>query len=398
MSGKSLVKHLWVISVALLVALWPVTGLAAPALRPNPAWQTSAKPPISAGAAVLLDWRTGQVLYERNAYAKKDPASTTKVLTAILALEKGKLSDQVKVSKRAAYTPGSAMYIKPGQVYSLHDLLYGLLLRSGNDAAVAIAEHLAGSVEAFAREMNMKAKEIGATGTHFVNPHGLTDARHFTTAYDLALITRHALQNDTFRSIVAKGETPLTFENLNKSVVLYNTNRLLRMMPDADGVKTGTTAAAGPCLVASATRGDQKLVAVLLNAGRRWNDAARLLEWGFGNFQLDYLGRAGDLVTEAQVAEGKIEKLPLALSGDLVVVTPRHGKVKPRLDLQVQEAVEAPVKQGQVLGRASAVDGDQTRAEVMLVASRDVGRRTWLDNLIRGLSPLLRWMQGEQMM
>lgn len=380
-------------TVMLLTALqWPAYAGSAPLLGPNPGWKVAAKPHISAGAAVLLDWETGRVLYEKNAYLPRDPASTTKVLTALIALERAKLTDQIKVSRRAAYTPGSSMYIKPGEVYSLHDLLHGLLLRSGNDAAVAIAEHVAGSVEDFAQLMNAKSKELGATASQWANPHGLTDARHRSTAYDLAVITQAALRNETFRNIVSLRSTELTFEYLHRDVVLHNTNRLLHQMEGADGVKTGTTAAAGACLIASATRDEHKLVAVVLHAGNRWSEAARILEWGFGNFRLTQLGRAGEVVSEAPVRRGRFEAVPLALAGDLVAVVPKSGGTLPKLELQVEEGAMAPLKKGQALGRATLIEDGKVLAETTLVAAQDLPKATLFDYIHRGLRPFLRWI------
>lgn len=375
-----------------LITVIPNQAHAAEPLKPDPAWKITSRPGVSAGAAILMDWETGRILWERNAFLPRDPASTTKVLTALIALEKAKLDDQVKVSRRAAYTPGSSMYIKPGDVYSLHDLLHGLLLRSGNDAAAAIAEHVSGSVEEFAKLMTRRAKELGALNSQFANPHGLTHANHRSTAYDLAVITRHALQNETFRSIVALRERPLTFEYLNRDVVLHNTNRLLRMMPDADGVKTGTTAAAGACLIASATREQQKLLSVVLHAGNRWRDSHSLLEWGFQNFALAHVGRTGEVVREIPVKGGKSLTVPLALSGDLTTVVPRSQAQAPAPLLEVQELVQAPVKKGQPLGRAKLTEGGQVTGEVLLVAAADVPKATLLDYILRGLKPLVRWV------
>ncbi len=175
---------------------------------------------VEAGAAVLMDSVTGKVLYEKNAYTQMGMASTTKIMTAILAIEKGNLQDVVTVSSNAAGLEGTSMYLALGEKVKLEDLLYGLMLPSGNDAAVAIAEHISGSVEAFAEQMNEKAKEIGANQTHFTNPHGLYDPQHYTTAYDLALISRYAMQNPVFEEIVATGTKAVTWEGHDEKKVV----------------------------------------------------------------------------------------------------------------------------------------------------------------------------------
>jgi D-alanyl-D-alanine carboxypeptidase (penicillin-binding protein 5/6) len=393
------------VAAALWLGLSPVVagGVAAAGAVPvtacpGPAWPAEGAPGVSAWNAILMDWHTGEVLYVKNACNRRDPASTTKVLTAIIALERGTLSDQVTVSRRAAFTPGSSMYLGQGQVHSLHDLLHGLLLRSGNDAATAIAEHIAGSVEAFAGLMNAKASEIGARNSHFVNPHGLTHAQHFSTAYDLAVIARYALQNDTFRQIVGLREAPLTYESMNRDVVLHNTNRLLWRMDGVDGVKTGTTSAAGACLIASATRDEQKLISVVLHDGNRWSDSARLLEWGFTRYQLAVLGREGEVLLSRQVAGGKPEMMPIALGDDVALVAPRVGAAIPGMEVEVQRRIVAPVKKGQTVGQVTVREHGRLKAQVPLVAAQDVARRNLLDNIIRGLKPLIRWMTESDML
>lgn len=386
--------------LAMMFAFWvgllPAVALAAPVPPTTPAPKVANRPNVSAGAAVVMDWRTGLVLYDKGAHLRRDPASTTKVMTALLALEKGKLDDQVKVSRKAAYTPGSSMYIKPGEVYSLHDLLHGLLLRSGNDAAVAIAEHIAGSVPEFAKLMTQRAHELGAKNTTFKNPHGLTEQGHVTTAYDLALITRQALQNEVFRTIVSMPHMSLTYEYLHRDVILHNTNRLLHMVQGVDGVKTGTTAAAGACLVASATRDGQKLITVVLRAGNRWNESAKLLEWGFQNFQLAYMGREGEVMLTAPVKAGKLETVPVRLSRDLPLVTSRQPGPQPKVEVQLQPVIEAPIREGQVLGRAIARYDGQV-AEADLVAAQTVERATIFDYIKRGLRPLSEWLSGVEL-
>ncbi|HLN62842.1 MAG TPA: D-alanyl-D-alanine carboxypeptidase, partial [Symbiobacteriaceae bacterium] len=212
---------------------------------------------------------------------------------------------------------------------------------------------------------------------------------------DLAVITRHALRNETFRTIVSTRMAPLSFEALGRDVVLHNTNRLLSGFPGADGVKTGTTAAAGACLIASATRDEHKLIAVVLHSGNRWNESARLLEWGFANFRLATLAGRGEVVVEKPVRAGKSLTVPLAVAGDLTTVLPRSQQELPGLDLHVQEGITAPLKKGQPLGRAAIKEGDRVLSEAMLVAATDVPKATWLDYLYRALTPLLRWVSDD---
>jgi len=381
----------WTAALLVLAAVLAGSAVTAGAAGERPAlreWPVPKAPAVSAGAAVVMDWQTGEVLYEKDAFRRRDPASTTKVLTALIALERGDLNAPVKVSRRAAYTPGSSMYIKPGEVYSLHDLLYGLLLRSGNDAATAIAEHIAGSVEEFAKLMNARAKEIGALNSHFVNPHGLTEPDHYTTAYDLALITREALKNPIFAEIVSMPQATLTYENLHRDVVLHNTNRLLHMLPGADGVKTGTTAAAGNCLIASATRDEHKLIAVVLHAGDRWSDSARLLEWGFANFRMTYLGRKGEVLLRAPVRSGMPGQVPLALGSDLFVLHAKGDGPTPHLEVEYTPRLQAPIRKGEVLGKAIAKHGGETKGEALLYAAADVRKRTIWESILQGVQSL----------
>ncbi|MBP2661300.1 MAG: Serine-type D-Ala-D-Ala carboxypeptidase [Firmicutes bacterium] len=247
----------------------------------------SSPPKIEAQAAILIDAKTGQILFEKNSHIRNAPASTTKVLTAIIAIESGRLDEEVKVSARAANTAGSSMHLSTGQLISMRELVIGLLLRSGNDAAVAIAEHLAGSVENFVMLMNDKAQSLDAANSHFVNPHGLTAVNHYSTAFDLAWIARYALTNPTFSMIVNTKETNIEWldrKGKEHDQSLKNTNKLLWLLEEADGVKTGTTNQAGPCLISSATRGNQKLIAVVLHDHSRWYDSMQLLKYGFDAF------------------------------------------------------------------------------------------------------------------
>ncbi len=241
---------------------------------------------LSAASALLMDGDTGAILFARNHRERRPPASTTKIMTALLILEEGRLNDKVVITERATAVGGTGLGLKRGQRITLRDLLWAILLKSANDAALAAAEYVGGTEERFVARMNSKARSLGMEGTHFTNPHGLDNPEHFSTAYDLALLARQAQRNPTFARMVQTREVRLEIETGRKGRVvkrrlLRTHNRLLGQFFGADGVKTGYTERAGRCLVASATRGEHQLIAVLLNDSYRWTEAAVLLEYGF---------------------------------------------------------------------------------------------------------------------
>lgn len=237
-----------------------------------------ARPGLSANNAALIDQETGELLFEKNAHEKQSVASITKVMTAIIAIESGKLDEVSATSRRAIYTEGSSIYLEQGEKMTVEDLVYGLMLRSGNDAAVAISEQIGGSVEGFVYLMNEKAEWIGMQNTHFDNPHGLESPTHYSTAYDMALLLRYAMENKTFQKI--SGTKMHKAENRTYS--WKNKNRLLtEKYKYCTGGKTGFTKKAGRTLLTSAKKGDKALVAVTLNAPDDWNDHIQMFEWGF---------------------------------------------------------------------------------------------------------------------
>jgi serine-type D-Ala-D-Ala carboxypeptidase (penicillin-binding protein 5/6) len=243
---------------------------------------------IHAAAAILVDARTGEALFSRNPDEPRPPASVTKILTALVILEHGRMTDTVEVSREAAQTGGHRLGLRTGQRVSLQDLLVAVLIRSANDAAVAAAEHVGGTLNRFVTLMNATAGAIGMHHSHFANPHGLDEPYHYTTARDMAALTRVALAHPTFAELVRAREVPVVVWKparrgyLPQTLLVRSHNRLLGQLDGADGVKTGYTGGAGRCLVASASRGSQRMIAVLLNDPRRWTDAATLLEYGFG--------------------------------------------------------------------------------------------------------------------
>ncbi|MBH0229640.1 D-alanyl-D-alanine carboxypeptidase family protein [Halobacillus yeomjeoni] len=256
--------------------------------------QVGANPGISVSAAhaVLMDAASGRVLYEKEAYHSTLIASTTKIMTAIIAIESGKLDEKAKVSRRAVYTEGSSIYLTEKEKIPLKDLVYGLMLRSGNDSAVAIAEHVGGSVEGFTQLMNEKAAWLGMNDSHFENPHGLDGETHYSSAYDLALLMAYSMKNKTFREVTGAEK----YRSENRDYAWGNKNKLLtRYYEPTNGGKTGFTKKAGRTLVSSAEKGGMELIAVTLNAPDDWNDHMQMYEWGFKNFESVKLQSEGTL-------------------------------------------------------------------------------------------------------
>lgn len=337
-------------------------------------------PSITADAFILMDAGSGRVLYGKAIHERRAPASTTKIMTAVLALELGDLEELVAVSPEAAYTPGSGAGLRPGERYPLRDLLEGLLLPSGNDAAVAIAQHLAGSVEAFSALMNEKAYWLGLRDTHFVNPHGLHHPRHVTSVYDLALLTRYALKLPEFQDLVKKVQAPMEGYDARgqpQCQVVFNTNRLLQDRPWVTGVKTGTTSAAGLCLVSSAEKEGGRLIAVVLHSDDRWSDSLRLLEWGFETFRWRTFGRAGEAVARLPVAGGRPSWVPAVLAADLTLALAPEEESSIRQVLILPSRLEAPLAAGLVIGRAEIWAGERRLFSVPVKADASAEKNPW---------------------
>lgn len=261
-------------------------------------------PDVSAEAAALIDVASGRILYAKNGSKKMRIASLTKTMTAIVAIESGRLQDVVTVPKEAVGVDGSSIYLKQGEKLTLEELLYGLMLRSGNDAAVAVAHHVGGSVPGFVYLMNEKAALIGMTHTNFTNPHGLDDSNmHYSTAEDMAKLSAYALHNPVFRQIVSTKVKSISWEGEKWDRRLQNKNKLLHLYNGADGVKTGYTKLAKRCLASSATRDGRQLAAITLNAPDDWNDSMKLLDWGFEHFAVSRVVTKGQTVQVSFAAE-----------------------------------------------------------------------------------------------
>ena len=254
---------------------------------------------LSAEKAILLDAVTGRVIFEKNADQQSLIASTTKIMTALVVCEQCNVLDRMRIPKEAVGIEGSSMYLQEGEILTLQELLYGLMLRSGNDAAVALAIYCGGTVEGFAELMNDKARILGMKNSHFVNPNGLDAPGHYATAADLAVLAAYAMENPIFRQTVSTKSVTIGQR------VLTNHNKLLWRIEGADGVKTGYTKAAGRILVSSATRQGRRLIAVTINAPDDWNDHGVLLEEGFSRYGVKRVVSAGDPVGTVEIAGGQ---------------------------------------------------------------------------------------------
>jgi D-alanyl-D-alanine carboxypeptidase len=327
----------------------------------------SSAPDLSAQSAILMDMESGRVLYEKNADEERLIASITKIMTALVALESTpNLDEVVTIQREYTLTEGSSMYLKVGEEVTIRDLLYGLLLSSGNDAALAIAGVCAGDTETFVDWMNQRAESLGMTHTHFANPNGLNDDAHYSTARDMATLTREALQNPTFAEIVSTKSITLGERSLT------NHNKMLWQYEGAIGVKTGYTQMAGRTLVSAAARDGQTLIVVTLNDPDDWADHAALLDWGFEQYPRTLLCREEKVVAQAAVMDGTSELVPLETVQNVWYPLGEDDVVRAKWTLP--ETVLAPVRKGAIAGELTFYLGDQVIGRSYLAFSGDVAQ------------------------
>jgi len=306
---------------------------------------------VSAKSAIVMEPVTGQVIFEKEADQRLSMASTTKIMTALLALESGKSSETFEMTKDMVMVEGTSLGLMEGDQITLYDLVCGLMLESGNDAANAAAFAVAGSVEEFALLMNRRAREIGMKDTNFVTPSGLDDEEHYTTARDMALLAAVAIKNDQFREICSSKSLTVQFGNPPRPRKIYNHNRLLRSYEGAIGVKTGFTKKSGRCLVSAAERDGITLVAVTLNAGSDWNDHKAMLDYGFSKTEKITLDTDIDPEIRVKVIGGAKDAVNITASEALdipMVNGSENSKIKRHVYLSAFEY--APVRKGQTLG------------------------------------------------
>lgn len=325
-----------------------------------------AAPGVSAASAVLMDGGTGRVLWEKDGHTRRLIASTTKLMTALVALESGHgLEEVVTVAPQWTGAEGSSLYLRPGEEITLEELLYGLLLRSGNDAALAIAGHCGGTVEQFVRRMNRKAQALNMTDTHFANPNGLDAEGHYSSAYDMALLARACLENETLAKIAATKSITLgarTFTNHNKLLWRYES---------CIGLKTGYTERAGRTLVSAARREGMTLICVTLNAPSDWADHAALFDWGFAHYEARALSQAREPAGRLPVSGGLAPVCPVETGRDVTAALAPGEKLERVWELS-KSALTAPVSRGEQVGEAVYYVNSKELARVPLMAGESI--------------------------
>lgn len=370
----------------LLAALLSAPSWAAAKPIPNP-------PEMKASSLFLVDYDSGRVLAERNADDPVEPASITKLMTAYLvdkAIADGdlKLDDMVTISEKAWRMQGSKMFVEVGKQVSVDDLLKGLIIQSGNDASVALAEHIAGSESAFAGYMNHQAKLLGMTNTNFVNATGWPDENHYSSARDIAILTA-AIIREFPESYSYYKEREYTFNKIRQ----FNRNRLLWRDDSVDGVKTGHTEAAGFCLVASAERDDMRLISVVLGTDSdkaRTQSSQSLLNYGFRFFETHRLYRASEVLKTTRVWYGAQEQVSLGVGKDIFITIPRGRYRDLDATMEIDAEVSAPIKRGSQLGRVSVKLDDEVILAEDIVAMQDIAEGGLIDKALDGIKLMFR--------
>lgn len=356
---------------------------------------------ISGEGAILIDEETGQILYEKNAHKQLYPASTTKIMTGILAIELGDLNEKVTITDEIIEgLDGTHIALEPGEELTLNDLVHALLIGSANDAAVAIAIHISGSVEKFVDLMNQKAEKIGASNTHFENPNGLPDDNHVTTAYDLALISKYAMKNRTFKDIVKNYYYIIPATNKkDESRYLQSSNRLLYSQKKIDlngetipikydgvyGIKSGYTTVAQQCLAASAKKGNTKLISIVLKSEGRniYIDTHKLLNYGFNNFEKNSLTFKNEFMGNVRIKNGINKFITSVTEDDFYVYIPKGSSSRIKSDISLPSSLEAPISKGQTLGKIEYFLDGNSLGHVNIVSAEDVEAMPFYEQIIK---------------
>lgn len=355
------------------------------------------EPVTNSRKCIIYDRTSKTVLYGKNENVKGAMASTTKIMTATVILENADITEEIEISAKAGGTGGSRLGLKKGDKITINDLLYGLMLRSGNDAAVALAEHVGGSIEGFAEMMNKKAEELGLKNTHFVTPHGLDNSEHYTTAYELAKLTDYALQNEKFATIVGTKTTTIYVNGSPRQIA--NTNELLGTLNGVIGVKTGFTNNAGRCLVTEAKRDDMDIITVVLGADTkkyRTQDSIKLIEYSFSNFKMvnikekiiDEFNEWKNInANRIEIIKGHDCNLGLALGGMAIEKIPlKDSEIdKIEYDINTLTIMKAPIEKWSKIGTIKVKLNGKIIESIDIINTNPIYKKTWIDYFKKAL-------------
>ena len=347
---------------------------------------------LNCKSAVLMDFGTGKIIYEQNSREKLPPASVTKVMTMLLimeALDSGKISyeDKVTISPQASSknSKGTMLLLEAGEVRTVKELLYGIAVESANDACIAMAEHISGSEEEFVKLMNRRAKELGANDSNFVNPNGLPEDGHVTTAYDLAVLSRELLKHEKIFDFISQYMVKVYVGKKNNVLrELVNKNKMVRFYNDVDGIKTGWTEEAGYCISVTAKRNNLRLISVVMGSPKvdiRNKEARKLIDYGFANFNSLIIAKKGDKIQEVNVSKGSRLKVNALAESDVSVLLNKGEEKSIVKKAELPEALKAPVKKGEKIGELVISINDKEVGRHNLICDADVSKSTFINNL-----------------
>ncbi len=358
--------------------------------------------PIESKSAILINGNTGEILFEHNKDEKLPPASITKIMTMLLtmeAIENGKieLNDEVVISQNASKIGGTQLYMEPGETKTVEELLIGVAVESANDAAFALGEYIGGTIESFIILMNDRAKELGMTNTQFKNPHGLPVEGHYTTAHDIAIMSRELVKYEEIHKYLTMWMVDIKVGKNNDRVrTLANTNKLLKSYDGLDGIKTGYTDEAKHCLSATAKKGNLRLISVVLSAENsqiRFDEAAKLLDYGFANYDGVCVAERGEEIQEVIIEKGLLEKISVITEEALYVMVKKGEDSEIEKKVVLDGIFTAPIERGQKLGELIAYSGDKEIGRVNLIAKDKVEE----SNLMTMLKKILkRWVEPKR--
>ena len=350
----------------------------------------------NAKSGLLIEASTGEIIYEKNKDEKVPVASMTKMVAQIIILEnieKGTLTwnEKIRVSSNAAGMGGSQIWLQPGEEMTVRDLMKGITMASANDATVALAERIAGTEEAFVQQMNEKVKELGLKNTHFVNPTGLDEENHYSSAYDMGLIAKELLKHEQILEFSKVYEDYIRQDTPNKYWVV-NTNKLVRFYEGADGLKTGFTDNAGYCMAVTAKRDGMRLIAIVLGetSGKvRNQETSELLDYGFNLYKADIVKTKKDIITEIKINKGTKDKVTISPNEDIIVLK-KKSELSKKYDLETNlNDIKLPIKKGDVLGKLLVKDGNNILRKVDLIANNNVNKLGYFKMIFETLKDIL---------